>query len=126
MAKRIGFTLTDGTVVVPDKNLRLSSKPRVLTAKFGDGYEQRIADGINTNEQSFSISFNNRLDTEIDKIAEFFEQKNAVVSFVYGYPDTRATEGIEEIKVVCTNFDVTFIASGYSSCSATLKRVYEA
>ena len=32
----------------PDKGLSRGSNPSVLVARFGDGYEQRVADGINS------------------------------------------------------------------------------
>ena len=33
---------------VADRGMQRSSAHRILTAKFGDGYEQRVLDGINT------------------------------------------------------------------------------
>ena len=44
---------------VADRGLSRKSKHNVLTAKFGDGYEQRVLDGINTKQDMFNISFNN-------------------------------------------------------------------
>ena len=46
----IGFTTSSNfgsRAVVPDKGMSAPYKPRVLVAKFGDGYEQRVRDGIN-------------------------------------------------------------------------------
>lgn len=37
---------------------QVSLKPRVLSAKFGDGYEQRVADGINSALESWAITVN--------------------------------------------------------------------
>ena len=51
----LGFTVPaiTSTKVVPDKTLTRSSNPRVRVQSFGDGYEQRIVDGINNiNETS--------------------------------------------------------------------------
>jgi len=122
----IGFTLLDGTTqAIPDRSLKHSSKPRVLTDKFGDGYEQRLADGINNIEQTFSLAFNNRTDDEIDDIVAFFDDKKGVASFDYTYPDTNASGGETTVKVVCDTYDTTFVNDEFSSCSATLRRVYE-
>ena len=43
----IGFDV-GGTlgVVVPDRGLQVQSKPKVLIADYGDGYTQRLANGI--------------------------------------------------------------------------------
>jgi phage-related protein len=123
----IGFTLLDGTTqAIPDRSLKHSSKPRVLTAKFGDGYEQRLADGINNIEQTFTLAFNNRTDDDIDDIVAFFDDKKGVTSFDYTYPDTNAGGGETTVKVVCDSYDTTFVNDEFSSCSATLRRVYEA
>ena len=34
-----------------------SRKPRVLTASYGEGYEQRVADGINTDLATWNLTF---------------------------------------------------------------------
>ena len=50
----IGFSTTSSygnRQIVPDKGLSSTETPRVLLASFGDGYEQRIANGINSLEQ---------------------------------------------------------------------------
>lgn len=122
----IGFTLLDGTTqAIPDRSLQQSSKPRVLTAKFGDGYEQRLADGINSIEQEFTLSFNTRPDSEIDDIVAFFDDKKGVASFDYTYPDTNAGGGETTVKVVCDTYDITFVNDEFSTCTAKLRRVYE-
>lgn len=123
----IGFTLLDGsTQAIPDRNLKHASKPRVLQAKFGDGYEQRLADGINNIEQTFTVVFNNRTDDDIDDIVAFFDDKKGVASFDYTYPDTNESGGEKTVKVVCDTYDITFINDEFSACSATFRRVYEA
>ena len=40
--------------ITPDRNLKHTTKPRVLKAKYGDGYEQRAGDGINILEEGAS------------------------------------------------------------------------
>ena len=40
----------NGGIVVADRGLSRSVNQRVLVAKFGDGYEQRVGDGINTKD----------------------------------------------------------------------------
>ena len=68
----IGFTV--GVIVrTPDKMLSRSTQPKVRVASFGDGYEQRLPDGINTLKETFSVSFNTRTKVEIDDIVTFFD-----------------------------------------------------
>ena len=63
----IGIKQSDGTLVgTPDKSMSKQSTPKVLIATFGDGYEQRIADGINTLAETYSLSFSTRTKEDID------------------------------------------------------------
>ena len=70
-----GNTGNSDTEAVADRGLARQSAHRVLTARFGDGYEQRVLDGINTKDDKFSVSFNNRGAEEIALIAGFFDQE---------------------------------------------------
>lgn len=89
----IGFIVTgvNTSKVIPDRSLSRSSKTTVRVAKFGDGYQQRVADGLNSVGSSFSLSFNNRTKEDIDDIVAFFESKKGVASFSFTYPDTNST-----------------------------------
>ena len=121
----IGFTALTSTVRKPDKSMTRSTKPKVLFAQFGDGYEQRLADGINTLEETFQVSFNTRTKEEIDDIVAFFENKAGVTAFTYTIPDSN-NSGETAIKVVCSTWNKTWAYGDYYSATATFKRVYEA
>ena len=67
----IGFTTSaafGSRAIRPDKSLTRKSKPKVHLATFGDGYEQRLADGINSIAEVFNLSFATRTKEEIDDI----------------------------------------------------------
>ena len=121
----IGFTDLTTTVRKPDKSMTRSTKPRVHIATFGDGYEQRLADGINTLEETFNISFNTRTKEEIDDIVAFFENKAGVTAFTYTIPDSN-NSGETAIKVVCSTWNKVWNYGDYYSATATFRRVYEA
>ena len=89
----IGFTATGVTdrKIVPDKSLGVQSSPTILSQKFGDGYEQRLAAGINNKVDVYSLSFTNRPKAEADDILAFFETNGGVTSFNFTYPDTNST-----------------------------------
>lgn len=70
-----------------DRSSTQSNKPRIRRFSFGDGYEQRIADGINTLGQMFDVRFTNRTKTEMDLLIDFFETKNSVTPFAYSPPN---------------------------------------
>lgn len=63
----------------------LTTQPRIRTAAFGDGYEQRLADGINNAPRSWALTFT-RPTTEADAILAFFETANGLDSFDWTPP----------------------------------------
>jgi len=58
---------------------------RVLSAKFGDGYEQAAADGINTAMQSWPLSFVGR-EAVILPIKAFLDRHGSWQSFLWTPP----------------------------------------
>lgn len=121
----IGFTDLTSTVRKPDKSMVRTSTPKLHLVKFGDGYEQRIANGINNLEENYSISFNNRTKAEIDDIIAFFENKAGVTAFTYTVPDTNESGNEVAIKVVCSTWKKTYVYGDYYSATGTFRRVYE-
>ena len=123
----IGFDV-GGTlgVVVPDKGFTRNNEPKVFVAEFGDGYEQRLANGINNIKQSFSVNFANRPKDEIDDIVAFFESKKGATAFNYVFSDSNASGSEETVKVVCESWNQTWAYDDYYNLSATFRRIYEA
>lgn len=112
--------------VQPDKGLKRASKPKVHVVTFGDGYEQRLADGINNLDQSISVSFSTRPKAEIDDLVAFFESLQGVSKFRFDLADSNAGSNTETIKVVCQEWSQTWEYDDYYSLNATFRRVYEA
>lgn len=122
----IGFTLSDGiTQVGPDRGLTRRTQPKVLLADFGDGYEQRMPDGINSLKEFYTPVFINREQEEIDLIIEFFDAMLGVTAFDFTVPDSRNEIGEKTIKVVCDSYDTIFTNHKISGCTASFRRVYE-
>ena len=121
-----GNTGNSDTEIVADRGLGRKTKHRVLTAKFGDGYEQRVLDGINTKDDMFSVSFNNRGAEEIALIAGFFDQE-AGKNFDFVITDTFSSGSLttSTIKVVCDTYDIKYTQADNHSLSCQLRRVYE-
>jgi len=124
----IGFIYTGTTYATPDKAMTKNSTPRIRTAKFGDGYEQRIVDGINNLEESYTLNFATRPKADIDDIVAFLDTKAGVTKFTLTLPDTNNTTrtGERDVKVVSTDYSVTYDYDSFYSLSLTLKRVFEA
>lgn len=110
---------------VPDRALNKSIAPRVREVKFGDGYSQRALDGINYLNESWDLTFSNRLYTDIFNMESFLETKAGVTSFTWAPP------GDVDMKVICRNWNTnTLQHTGTNSTSigtltATFERVYE-
>ena len=122
----IGFTDLNSVQRVPDKSLSIPYKPKVLKIQFGDGYEQRIAEGINNIAQEIAVTFTNRPKAEIDDIVAFFVNKAGVTAFNFTYPDTNGSGSETTIKVVCDDWSQTYAYDDFYNCSAKFRRVYEA
>jgi len=103
----------------PDLAAQVQVKPRVLTAKFGDGYEQRTADGINIRPREWGLTFNTRTDAEIAPIIAFLESSNGISAFDWTPP--AGSTG----KWVCENWIQTIVAKGVNNLSATFREVWE-
>ena len=111
-----GITNTAQEIVF-DKNISRNPTHRTLVAKFGDGYEQRVLDGINSKNETISASFVNRDWTEIETIAAFFDAKAA--------RNFTITLQREAIKVLCENYSITHSRNDIHTLTVELRRVYE-
>jgi phage-related protein len=119
-----GSNITGFSAGVPvDKGFSRASTPTIHVASFGDGYEQRIANGINNLAQSMSLSFTTRPKAEIDDLVAFFESLGGVSKFRLTIDDSN---GAETIKVVCKSWSQTWAYDNFYSLSASVERVYEA
>lgn len=97
----------------------LAIKPRVRTAAFGDGYEQRVADGINAAPKSWSLTFV-RPTTEADAILAFLAARNGSEAFDWTDPDAAAG------KYVCRDWSSSLIGPFAKSINATFEQVFGA
>ena len=109
-----------------DRGMGRSSEHRVLTAKFGDGYEQRVLNGINTKNDSFDISFNNRTAEDINLLAAFLDSK-AAKNFDFTVTDKFSGGNLANttMKVVCDTYSINYVRDNFHSLTCTLRRVYE-
>jgi len=112
--------------VQPDKGFTRGNKPKVHVMSFGDGYEQRLADGINNLEQELSVSFSTRPKAEIDDLIAFFESLGGVTKFRFDIEDSNAGSSTETIKCVCSDWQQTWAYDNFYSLTAKFRRVYEA
>lgn len=103
----------------PDFSAQVSSRPVVRAVKFGDGYEQRLAYGINNNPKQWSLTFAARDDSEANSIEAFFDARGGVESFDWTAPN--GTYG----KYVCREWNRTFDKSNLNTVTASFEQVYD-
>ena len=61
---------------------RMDIKPRVLSAKYGDGYEQRVLDGINTDLENWSVTIITSGEVGgVSPVEAFLRTQNGVTAF---------------------------------------------
>jgi len=96
-----------------------ASKPRARKFQAGDGYEQRIRFGLNTDPKEWSLVFSNRTDTERDQITAFLDARGGVESFDWTPP--RGTAG----KYVCEEWQTTLSNCNNNQIRATFRQVFE-
>lgn len=65
----------------PDFEVTLTRAPRVRRAQFGDGYEQRVTDGLNADLGRYQLRFLTRTDSEAAAIDAFLATQGAAVAF---------------------------------------------
>ena len=121
----IGFEYKTDTYAIPDRQLKKAAKRKTLVASFGDGYEQRLADGINSVRNNFSLTFNNRTIEEIDDIANFLEVRLGLTPFTYTFKDTNAAGEERSVKVLCESYDVTYINCEYAALTTSFREVFD-
>lgn len=102
----------------PDWTAKKKKKPRVNKLQFGDGYEQRIADGINTDPEEWSISFSTDPDT-VNSIDSFLEDRKGLEAFLWTTPSGNT------YSFKCEEWDVGYENPGRSVLSATFVQVFE-
>jgi len=61
------------------------TKPRVLVTTFGDGYEQRVVDGINHIRRVWNLTFS-KTGADMAAVISFLENEGGVTSFNWTPP----------------------------------------
>lgn len=117
-----GIVSSDTTVIV-DKGSSIKGKPKIRLASFGDGFEQRLPDGVNHISKTFNIRFSPRTKEEIDDIIDFFEYMGGVTSFEVTLPNSNRTE---TERIVIDDWDKNYSHDNFYSATASGRKVNEA
>ena len=111
---------TFSPATAPDVGLSGSNKFRVLKSNFGDGYNQRAGDGINTKEKKYNLSWNNLEVSEINDIMNFLDGQAGYIAFNYTLPGDSVPQ-----KFICEDYFETWQNGNLKGCSAIFELVYD-
>lgn len=103
----------------PDFGAAKSQQPKVTSVRFGDSYEQRVAIGLNTNPQTWSLSFSMRDDTEAEAIDAFLVARGGAESFDWTPPG--GTAG----KYICREWSKTIERYNLNTIQAKFEQVFD-
>ena len=99
-----------------DRGFSRETQQKVLVAPFGDGYEQRVRDGINTKREMYNMNLANRLWQEIALISVYFDEIQPE-SFLIRLER-------ESVRVALESYSINIGHDDVQSISAQMKRVY--
>lgn len=103
----------------PSFTADLEEQPIIRRVKFGDGYEQRLSYGLNTQPKKWSLQFLNRTDTERDNILTFLRTQGAAESFDWTDPNSYAG------KWICEQWNTSQVSCNFNNITATFEEVFE-
>jgi phage-related protein len=102
---------------IPAIDARKKIKPAVLSAKFGDGYEQRAGNGINTMLSMWALEFRGKSRAEAALIEAFLVARAGVEAFYWVDPD-----GVSG-TYICREWSRTELGAGRMHLSADFEEV---
>ncbi len=97
----------------------LQEHPRVVSSKFGDGYEQRRPDGINNVEQSWSLFFVCQSVSVAQAILNFLRARQGSELFTWTPPDATTS-----IMVICREYSTDDEPGNSRTINATFEQVF--
>jgi phage-related protein len=103
----------------PSYSASLNKNPKVKSIRFGDGYEQRVQDGINNNLAFLDLTFDNRSEIEAAAILHFLEIRKGQESFVFTPHAPYNKAGL----YLCRGWDSSFVFYDNYSIKLQLEEV---
>ena len=105
----------------PVYNTRINARPKVNTLSFGDGFEQRLTEGLNQNPLSVNLTFE-LSQTDANTAITFLNARvDDGASFDYTLPSESSSR-----KFVCTSFPRTIPFLNRVRLSCVFREVFEA
>ncbi len=104
---------------IPSYNVSVDNQPKTNPIVFGNGYQQRIQDGIFNTLIKINLSFDMRNDLEARAILHFLKARKGTESFIMRHlPEIYADGGYKK-RFYCSSFNSTFAFHDNHSVKAT-------
>lgn len=103
----------------PLENATADAMFRVRKAQFGDGYAQRVRDGLNTRMKPWVVTFRGRA-SYIDPIRNFLDTHAGATAFLWTPPG-----GVSGLYV-CERYSEIGLVNERFSITATFEQAYHA
>jgi len=107
-------------------NSGFDTTPGVTEYRFGDGYSQAVANGINNMPEDISVSYINRSVPEMELLIAFFRQMGGANYFMFRPPPYKYGDGSLKPyrKFKCTKWSKTPGSGVTWNISATFVEVF--
>ena len=110
--------------ILPDRASVKTVTPRVLRADFGDNYLQATPDGINPFTETWDLSFENYLETDITTITDFLDARGGYDPFFWTPPGETPLSPVKQwIQVEAYTHEFTAFQTGFLAFS--IMRIYQ-
>jgi phage-related protein len=87
----------------PSYDSTMTMEPRVKSIKFGDGYEQRVKDGVYNTLLKTTLTFDKKSNAEAKAISHFLHSRAGVYYFLY----TPLPPYDKRRRFICRVFDIS-------------------
>ena len=104
---------------VPNFGAQQTSRPKVRSIAFGDGYEQRLAYGLNTDLKTWNLKFEYITTAEKEQIIGFLEARQGTQNFNW-----LTLDGVVS-SFVCQEWDATATHPNLWSINAVFREVVD-
>ncbi len=113
-------THPNGELVQPNVGVNIQTQPRVLIASFGDGYETRVADGINTQPRTWDLTYEPISTSIADYIDAFMSARNGYDAFYWKPPRSN-----DYVKVRCPAWRRNYPTWSHDGIQLSLIEVFD-
>lgn len=92
---------------------------RTLETGFGDGYRQRVGDGINNVYKEYDVEWEGSL-TDIDELNDHFVERAGYQSFTWTPPKEAVS-----LKWTCADWNIIYLSETVAVMTATLRQEFD-